>query len=54
LDPYEFQHLVADLLKAMGYFPSWVAPSGGSRQRNVMPAMEAKRTVGGRGRHSRT
>jgi hypothetical protein len=30
-----------------------LAPSGGSRQRNLMPAMEAKRTVGGRGRHSR-
>ena len=28
LDPYEFQYLVADLLKAMGYFPSWVAPPG--------------------------
>jgi restriction system protein len=28
LDPYEFQRLVADLLKAMGYFPNWVAPPG--------------------------
>lgn len=28
MDPYEFQHVVADLLKAMGYYPSWVAPPG--------------------------
>jgi len=28
MDPYEFQYLVADLLKAMGYFPSWIAPRG--------------------------
>lgn len=28
VDPYEFQRLVADLLKAMGYFPSWIAPPG--------------------------
>jgi|SRR5579862_1767055 len=28
MDPYEFQNLVADLLKAMGYYPSWIAPPG--------------------------
>jgi restriction system protein len=28
MDPYEFQNLVADLLKAMGYYPSWTAPPG--------------------------
>lgn len=28
LNPYEFQHLVADLLRAMGYFVSWVSPPG--------------------------
>ncbi|MEP7247316.1 MAG: restriction endonuclease [Gammaproteobacteria bacterium] len=28
MDPYEFQKLVADLLKAMGYYPTWVAPPG--------------------------
>jgi restriction system protein len=28
MDPYEFQKLVADLLKAMGYYPSWVSPPG--------------------------
>ena len=28
MDPYEVQKLVADLLKAMGYYPSWVAPPG--------------------------
>ena len=26
--PYEFQKLVADLLKAMGYHIAWVAPPG--------------------------
>ncbi|AWM88984.1 restriction endonuclease [Microvirga sp. 17 mud 1-3] len=28
MNPYEFQDLVADLLKAMGYFVSWVSPPG--------------------------
>lgn len=28
LNPYDFQDLVADLLKAMGYYVSWVAPPG--------------------------
>jgi restriction system protein len=28
MDPYEFQKLVADLLKAMGYYPFWIAPPG--------------------------
>ena len=28
MPPYEFQDLVADLLKGMGYYPSWVAPPG--------------------------
>lgn len=28
LNPYEFQDLVADLLKAMGYYIYWVAPPG--------------------------
>lgn len=28
MDPYEFQKLVADLLKAMGYYPSWISPPG--------------------------
>lgn len=28
MDPYEFQKLVADLLKAMGDYPTWVAPPG--------------------------
>jgi restriction system protein len=28
MNPYEFQELVADLLRAMGYHVSWVAPPG--------------------------
>lgn len=28
MDPYDFQDLVADLLRAMGYHVSWVAPPG--------------------------
>jgi restriction system protein len=28
MNPYDFQHLVADLLEAMGYFVSWVSPAG--------------------------
>lgn len=28
MDPYDFQNLVADLLKGMGYHVAWVAPPG--------------------------
>jgi restriction system protein len=28
MQPFEFQDLVADLLRAMGYHPSWIAPPG--------------------------
>jgi restriction system protein len=28
MDPYDFQHLVADLLQAMGYFVTWISPPG--------------------------
>lgn len=28
MNPYDFQELVADLLRAMGYHPLWVAPPG--------------------------
>lgn len=28
MDPYEFQRLVADLLKAIGYHVTWIAPPG--------------------------
>lgn len=28
MDPYEFQHLVAGLLRGMGYYVDWVAPRG--------------------------
>ncbi len=28
MNPYDFQELVADLLRAMGFFPAWVAPPG--------------------------
>ena len=31
INPYEFQELVADLLRAMGYHVSWVAPPGKDR-----------------------
>ena len=29
INPYDFQKLVASLLKAMGYHVSWIAPAGG-------------------------
>jgi restriction system protein len=28
MNPYDFQDLVADLMRAMGYFVSWVSPPG--------------------------
>ena len=28
INPYDFQELVADLLRGMGYFVSWVSPVG--------------------------
>lgn len=31
MNPYDFQELVADLLRVMGYFVSWIAPPGKDR-----------------------
>ena len=28
MDPYDFQKMVGELLKAMGYYPTWIAPPG--------------------------
>ncbi|MGO3928793.1 restriction endonuclease [Rhodopseudomonas pseudopalustris] len=28
INPYDLQQIVADLLKAMGYYPCWVSPPG--------------------------
>jgi restriction system protein len=28
MNPFDFQHLVADLLRAMGYYVSWISPPG--------------------------
>lgn len=36
MDPYEFQELVAALLRAMGYYVSWVSPPGPDRGLDIV------------------
>jgi len=39
IKPYEFQELVADLLRAMGYHVSWVAPPGKTVVLTLLPTL---------------
>jgi restriction system protein len=36
MNPYEFQELVADLLRAMGYHVSWISPPGKDRGMDII------------------
>jgi restriction system protein len=36
MDPYEFQELVAALLRAMGYHTAWVSPPGPDRGLDIL------------------
>ncbi|MCK7472637.1 MAG: restriction endonuclease [Rhodopseudomonas palustris] len=36
INPYDLQQIVADLLKAMGYYPCWVSPPGAGRGTDIV------------------
>ncbi len=48
MPPYDFQDLVADLLKAMGYHIVWVAPPGPDQGVDVIAATDALGATGPR------
>ena len=48
INPYEFQDLVADLLKAMGYFIYWVAPPGKDGEIDIIAYNDPLGAVGPR------
>lgn len=47
-DPFEFQEMVADLLRAMGYFVSWVSPPGKDNGVDVIAFSDPLGTTGPR------
>lgn len=48
MDPYDFQHLVAGLLRGMGYHVSWVAPPGKDRGIDIIALTDPLGTRGPR------
>jgi restriction system protein len=48
MDPYDFQHLVAGLLRGMGYFVNWVAPRGKDRGIDIVALSDPLGTDGPR------
>ena len=48
MPPYEFQELVADLLRAMGYYVDWVAPPGADGGIDVIAYADPLGTAGPR------
>jgi restriction system protein len=48
MDPYEFQHLVAGLLRGMGYHVAWVAPPGRDRGVDIIALSDPVGTKGPR------
>lgn len=48
MDPYDFQHLVAGLLRGMGYFVNWVAPRGKDRGIDIVALGDSLGTKGPR------
>lgn len=48
MDPYEFQHLVAGLLRGMGYYVDWVAPRGKDRGVDILALSDPLGTKGPR------
>lgn len=47
-DPFEFQEMVADLLRGMGYFVSWVSPPGKDNGVDVIAFTDPLGTTGPR------
>jgi restriction system protein len=48
IDPYDFQHLVAGLLRGMGYQVTWVAPPGKDRGIDIVALSDPLGTSGPR------
>lgn len=48
MDPYDFQHLVAGLLRGMGYDVTWVAPPGKDRGVDIVALSDPVGTKGPR------
>ena len=48
LNPYDFQHLVAGLLRGMGYHVSWIAPVGPDRGVDILAHKDPLGVEGGR------
>ena len=48
MDAYDFQKLVADLLKAIGYHVSWIAPPGKDGGVDILAYTDALGTQGPR------
>lgn len=48
MDPYDFQHLVAGLLRGMGYHVAWVAPPGKDRGVDIIAFTDPLGTRGPR------
>jgi restriction system protein len=48
MDPYDFQHLVAGLLRGMGYHVTWVAPPGKDRGIDIVALGDPVGTKGPR------
>ncbi len=48
INPYEFQDMVADLLRAMGYYIYWIAPPGKDRGIDVIAYQDAIGATGPR------
>jgi len=48
MDPYEFQHLVAGLLRGMGYHVAWVSPPGKDRGVDIIALTDPLGTKGPR------
>jgi len=48
MDPYDFQHLVAGLLRGMGYHVAWVAPPGRDRGVDIVALGDPVGTKGPR------
>lgn len=48
MDPYDFQHLVAGLLRGMGYYVDWIAPRGKDRGVDILALSDPLGTKGPR------
>lgn len=48
MDPFDFQHLVAGLLRGMGYYVPWVAPRGKDRGIDIVALSDPVGTKGPR------